>query len=674
MTAPGEAKRRAEQLRREIERHDRLYYVEARPEIPDHEYDRLFAELKSLEEEFPELITPDTPTQRVGGVPLEGLQQVEHVVPMLSLDNTYNIGELGAWYERVARQLGRQPESLTAELKIDGVSIALIYENGSLSRAVTRGNGRVGDDVTANVRTIRSVPLTIPEPIPLLEVRGEVYMPRSVFRELNRRRREAGDPEFANPRNATAGSIRMLDSRETARRRLAVWCYQVARVEGRDVLRHSDAIDLLRELGFPVSPGFEICSGLSEVEETIESWREGRHDLDFETDGVVVKVDSLADQRELGATARAVRWAVAYKYPPEGKKTRVLDIVVQVGRTGVLTPVAVLEPVRVSGSTVSRATLHNFEELKRLDARVGDTVWVSKGGEVIPKVEAVDLAEREAEASPFTIPERCPVCDTPVVREEGEVAVRCPNPVCPAVVRARLRHFVSKQGMNIEGLGSKLLEQLVREGLVSDPASLWNLDPGRLAALPGWGEVSAANLARELREAKGRPLSRVLFALGIPHVGERAARVVARHFGAWERLAQASAEALEELEGIGPVIARSITSWLADPENRRLLERLREAGLRLEEPAQRSGGNALEGLTFVLTGTLSHPRSQAKRRLEEMGGTVTGSVSRTTSYVVAGEDPGSKLDKARKLGVEILDEAGLEQLVKERAGEVLWNQ
>ncbi len=674
MRAPDEAKRRAEQLRREIERHDRLYYVEARPEIPDHEYDRLFAELRSLEEEFPELVTPDTPTQRVGGAPLEDLQQVEHVVPMLSLDNTYNISELGAWYERVSRQLGRKPDSLTAELKIDGVSIALIYENGRLSRAVTRGNGRVGDDVTVNARTIRSVPLTIPEPIPLLEVRGEVYMPRSVFRELNRQRREAGDPEFANPRNATAGSIRMLNSRETARRRLAVWCYQVARVDGRDVVRHSGAIDLLKDLGFPVSPGFEICQGLEEVEGTIETWREGRHGLDFETDGVVVKVDSFADQRELGATARAVRWAVAYKYPPEGQRTRILDIVVQVGRTGVLTPVAVLEPVRVSGSTVSRATLHNFEELKRLDARLGDTVWVSKGGEVIPKVEAVDLSERDAGVSPFPIPEQCPVCGTPVVREEGEVAVRCPNPVCPAVVRARLRHFVSKQGMNIEGLGSKLLEQLVTEGLVSDPASLWALEPDRLAALPGWGEVSAANLVRELDEAKGRPLSRVLFALGIPHVGERAARVVARRFGTWEHLARASSEALEELEGIGPVIARSITSWLKEPENRLLLERLREVGLQLEEPAEKRAGRALEGLSFVLTGTLSKPRSQAKERIEELGGTVTGSVSGQTSYVVAGEDPGSKLDKARKLGVEILDEAGLERLVEERAGEVLWNQ
>ncbi len=674
MTVPEEAKRRAEQLRREIQRHDRLYYMEARPEISDQEYDRLFAELKRLEEEFPELVTPDTPTQRVGGVPLEDLQQVEHVVPMLSLDNTYNIGELGAWYERVTRQLGRRPERLTAELKIDGVSIALIYEHGSLSRAVTRGNGRVGDDVTVNARTIRSVPLTIAEPIQLLEVRGEVYMPRSVFRELNRRRREAGDPEFANPRNATAGSIRMLDSRETARRRLAVWCYQVARVDGRDLVRHSEAMDLLKQLGFPVSPGFEICQDLAAVEGTIEGWRKGRYELDFETDGVVVKVDSLADQRDLGATARAVRWAVAYKYPPEGKKTRILDIVVQVGRTGVLTPVAVLGPVRVSGSTVSRATLHNFEELNRLDARLGDTVWVSKGGEVIPKVEAVDLSQRAAGVSQFPVPEQCPVCDTPVVREEGEVAVRCPNPVCPAVLRARLRHFVSKQGMNIEGLGSKLLDQLVTEGLVSDPASLWALEPDRLAALPGWGEISAANLVRELDEAKCRPLSRVLFALGIPHVGERAARVVARRFGTWERLAEASAEALEELEGIGPVIARSITGWLAEPENRLLLERLREAGLHLEEPEEKRTGRALEGLTFVLTGALSHPRSQVKRRLQDLGGTVTGSVSGATSYLVAGEDSGSKLERARQLGVDVLDEAGLEQLVTERAGEDLWNQ
>ncbi len=674
MTVPEEIRRRVEELRREIARHDRLYYVEARPEIPDHEYDRLFAELKRLEEAHPELVTPDSPTQRVGGEPLEELEQVEHAVPMLSLDNTYSLGELRSWYERVVRQLGHRPEGLTAELKIDGVSIALIYEDGVLVRAVTRGNGRVGDDVTANARTIRTVPLAIGARLPLLEVRGEVYMPRSVFRELNRRRRAEGEPEFANPRNATAGSIRLLDPREAARRRLAVWCYQVARIRGRTLARHSEAMALLAELGFPVNPGFEVCSTLEAVVSFVERWREQRHGLDFETDGVVVKVDRLDEQQVLGATARAVRWAVAYKYPPEGKKTRVLDIVVQVGRTGVLTPVAVLEPVQISGSTVSRATLHNFEELRRLDVRIGDTVWVSKGGEVIPKVEAVDLSARPPGARPFPVPERCPACGTPVVREAGEVAVRCPNRSCPAVVLARLKHFVSRGGMEIEGLGPRLLEQLVTEGLVTDPASLWGLDPERLAALPGWGETSAANLMRQLEEAKARPLSRVLFALGIPHVGERAARILAGRFRTMDALLAAGVEEMEALEGIGPVIARSLRRWLDDPGNRELIRRLREAGLRMEEPEEAPAQGGLDGLSFVLTGTLSRPRPELQRRLEELGARVSGSVSGRTSYVVAGASPGSKLERARTLGVPVLGEDELEALVRERTGQELWKR
>jgi len=670
VSVPDEVRRRVDALREEIRRHDRLYYVEARPEIPDHEYDRLFAELKALEERYPELVVPDSPTQRVGGEPLDELEQVEHAVPMLSLDNTYDLGELRDWYGRVTRGLGHEPEGLTAELKIDGVSIALIYEDGVLARAVTRGNGRVGDDVTSNARTIRAIPLRIDSSIPLIEVRGEVYMPRSVFAELNRRRRAEGEPEFANPRNATAGSIRLLDPREAARRRLSVWCYQVARIEGRVLERHSEAMALLGELGFPVNPGFEACPDLECVEAFIERWRQRRPELDFETDGVVVKVDRLDEQGALGATARAVRWAVAYKYPPEGKKTRVLDIVVQVGRTGVLTPVAILEPARISGSTVSRATLHNFEELARLDVRVGDTVWVTKGGEVIPKVEAVDRSARPADARPFPIPDRCPVCATPVVREPGEVAIRCPNPRCPAVVLARLRHFVSRQGMEIEGLGGRLLEQLVGEGLVTDPASLWRLDPGRLAALPGWGEVSAANLMRQLEEARTRPLHRLLFALGIPHVGERAARILARRFRTMEALAAAPAEELEALDGIGPVIAASVRRWLDDPENRQLIERLREAGVAMEEPVDDApeDGRPLEGLTFVLTGTLSRPRSEVARRLESLGARVAGSVSRRTDYVVAGENAGSKLEKARALGVTVLDEGGLERLIAEREG------
>jgi len=672
VSVPEKARRRVEWLRREIRRHDRLYYVEARPEISDLEYDRLFAELVELEERYPELVTPDSPTQRVGGEPLPELEQVEHAVPMLSLENTYDLAELADWYGRVTRQLGHEPDGLTAELKIDGVSISLIYEGGRLARAVTRGDGRVGEDVTANARTIRALPLVLDSDLPLVEVRGEVYMPRSVFERLNRERRAEGLPPFANPRNATAGSIRLLDPRETARRGLGVWCYQVARIEGRRLERHSEAMELLRELGFPVNPGFTRCAGLPEAEAFIAEWEDRRRELDFDTDGVVVKVDRLDEQAALGATARAVRWAVAYKYPPEGRRTRVLDIVVQVGRTGVLTPVAVLEPVEVSGSTVSRATLHNFDEVERLDVRVGDTVWITKGGEVIPKVIAVDRAARPPGSQPFLPPERCPECGTPVVRDPGEVAVRCPNPACPAVRLARLRHFVSRGAMEIEGLGGKLLEQLVREGLVTDPASLWDLDPGRLAQLPGWGEVSAANLMRELEAARTRPLPRLLFALGIPHVGERAARLLAERFGTMERLARASEEELEAIEGIGPVIARSVVAWFRDPANRELIRRLAERGV-TGAPVTRAGGG-LDGLTFVLTGALSRPRPEVARRLEELGARVASSVSRRTSYVVAGESPGSKLARARELGVPVLDEAGLEALVRERTGEALWSR
>jgi len=672
VSVPDGVRERMEELRREIRRHDRLYYVEAAPEISDVEYDHLFAELRRLEERFPELVTPDSPTQRVGGEPLEGLEQVRHAVPMLSLDNTYNRGELEEWYARAARQLGHPPDGLTAELKIDGVSISLLYENGRLVRAVTRGNGLVGDDVTANVRTIRRLPLRLEDAPALLEVRGEVYMPRSVFAELNRARRREGEPEFANPRNATAGSIRLLDPREAARRRLALWCYQVARWEGVELDRHSRVLEYLAELGLPVNPHWERCHDLVAVRPVLDRWESGRHELDYEIDGVVIKVDRLDEQEALGATARAVRWAVAFKYPPEGKRTRLKRIVVQVGRTGVLTPVAELAPVRIAGSTVSRATLHNFEELARLDVREGDTVWVTKGGEVIPKVVGVDLSERPAGTASFPVPETCPVCGTSVVRDPEEVAVRCPNLRCPAVVAARLRHFVSRGGMDIEGLGGRLLDQLLREELIEDPASLWELAPERLAGLPGWGEVSAANLARELEEAKGRPLHRLLFALGIPHVGERAARLLAERFGSMERLMAATLEELEAIDGIGPVIAASVRSWLEDPENRRLLERLHGLGVAMTEPTEEGEeSGVLSGLSFVLTGTLSRPRDEVKRRLEELGARVTGAVSRKTSHLVAGEAAGSKLEKARDLGVAVVDETGLETLVRERGGE-LW--
>jgi len=678
MTARRDPATRIGELRRLIRHHDRLYYTEAVPEITDLEYDRLFDELRQLEEEYPELASETSPTQRVGGEPLEGLRQAAHHTPMLSLDNSYSKDDLRAWHRRMCRELGEEPSGLAAELKIDGVSISLVYEHGRLARAVTRGDGQVGDDVTANARTIRGLPLEIDGAPALVEVRGEVFMPRSVFELLNRRRREAGETEFANPRNATAGAIRLLDPRETARRRLSVWCYQLERAAGWRQDSHVASLERLRAAGFPVSPAVRRCSGLDEVEGYIEEWQGRRSELDFDTDGIVVKLDSAGQRAAVGATARAVRWAVAYKFPPEGVTTRLADIVVQVGRTGVLTPVAILDPVVVAGSTVSRATLHNFDEVARLDVRVGDTVWVAKGGEVIPKVEGVVLSERPVGAEAYPIPTRCPACATPVERRAGEVAVRCPNPECPAVMASRLRHFVSRGAMEIEGLGGERLDQLVREGLVTDAASLWDLRAEQLESLPGWGKLSAAKLVAELEAARARPLERLLFGLGIPLVGERAARALARAFGSVAGLAAATAEELEEVAGIGPVMAASVRRWFADPGAVALVARLRERGVDpTEEVVAADGGEPdrpLAGATFVITGTLSRPRPAFRERLEELGATVTGAVSASTSYLVAGADAGSKLQRAQQIGVEVLDEAGLERLVEERTGRALWQR
>jgi DNA ligase (NAD+) len=663
-----EARARAEQLRQEIRRHEHLYYVLARPEISDYAFDKLMAELRALEEADPVLVTPDSPTQRVGGAPVEELPQVRHATPMLSLDNSYNEGELEEWYARAARGLGRKPYGLVAELKIDGVSLALTYERGLLARAVTRGNGEVGDEVTGNARTIRALPLRLGEVVSLVEVRGEVYLAHEVFSTLNRARREEGEEPFANPRNAAAGSIRLLDPRECARRRLAFFAYQIPRIVGIGLERHSDALERLAAWGFAVNPGWRRCVDLADVHAFIAEWGAKRSHLGFDIDGVVVKVDSLEEQKVLGSTAKFPRWAVAYKYPPEGERTRVKGIVVQVGRTGALTPVADLEPVLLAGSTVSRATLHNADEVARLDVRVGDTVWVAKGGDVIPKVVAVDPEARPEGTRPFKFPERCPDCHTRVVREPGEVAVRCPNRACPGVRRQGLFHFVSRSGMDIEGLGRRLIEQLIDAGMISDAASLWDLDPDSLAKLPQWGEKSASNLVTQLETARTRPLWRLLVALGIRHVGEKAAKVLAARFGSLEALARAGEETLQQVEGVGPTIASSVVAYFGDSENVGLVRRLRQRGVdpRDEGSTGAEGPRPLAGQTFVLTGTLSRSREQVGALLEESGAKVSDSVSRKTSFVVAGADPGSKLGRARELGVKVLDEVGLKKMLREK--------
>ncbi len=654
---------RVEELRALIRFHDHRYYVLADPEISDYDYDQLYAELEEIERLHPELASEASPTRRVAGKPLAGLETVEHSLPMLSLDNSYSRDELRAWYERMCRDLGHEPDGLAAELKIDGVSISLVYLDGRLHRAVTRGDGAVGDDVTANARTIRQLPLVVEGMPPLVEVRGEVYLARSVFAELNRERRAAGEKEFANPRNAAAGSIRLLDPRQASDRRLSIWCYQVARAEGHEDDSHVGALEWIGSFGFPISPGLARCPGLIEAENFIESWEERRHELDYDTDGIVVKIDRSSERAILGSTARAVRWAVAYKFPPEGRTTRVEDIIIQVGRTGVLTPVAVLEPVAVGGSTVSRATLHNFDEVDRLGLRIGDTVWVTKGGEVIPKVVGVVTSERPPGSEVFHAPTLCPVCATPVERELEEVALRCPNQKCPAVVAARLRHFVARGAMEIEGLGGQTLAQLVEADLLSDEASMWDLEAEALAELPGWGELSASNLLRELDTARSRPLHRLIFALGLPHVGERAARLLAKKFGSLTALAGAEAAELEMIDGVGSVIAASVTDWFAQPRNQRTISRLAERGIDPEEELT-SSGDALAGTVIVLTGSLSRPRREIKNELEALGATVTNSISKKTTYLVAGEKAGSKLEKASTLGVEVLDEAGLARLIE----------
>jgi len=652
--ADSDIVQRAERLREEIFRHERLYYVDGRPEITDAEFDRLMSELGALESAHPELATPDSPTRRVGGEPAEGFATVEHSIPMLSLENAYSWEEAEAWRARLVRALGTEPPGYVAELKIDGLSIAVRYEGGMLARAATRGDGFRGEDVTDNVRTIRSVPLRIPEPAPL-EARGEVFYPRSSFRRLNAEREAAGDAIFANPRNAAAGTIRLLDSRITARRGLAACFYSI--VQGPEAPKtQSGTLDRLRSLGLPTHSHARRCATFDEVREFVEEWRTKRAGLDFETDGVVVKVDDRRLQEELGSTAKSPRWALAYKYPPEEAITVVRDISVHVGRTGVLTPVAHFDPVVLAGTTVKRATLHNYEDLARKDVRVGDTVVVDKGGEIIPRVIRVIPEKRPPGSVPFAMPDRCPICGDPIVREPGEVAARCVNPGCPAVVREALRHFCSRRAMKIEGLGEKLVDQLVSEGLLSDVASIYDLKAQDLAELERWGEKSAANLLAEIARSRENDLSRLLFALGIRHVGEKAAATLARRFGSLDALMSASEEELQAVEEVGPNTAAAIVAWFSHPRHVDLVEKLRGHGVNfLSRQSRPSTDGPLAGRTVVITGALAGiTRDDAARRLEAAGAKISGSVSKKTDFLLAGEAAGSKLEKAQSLGVRIV--------------------
>ena len=661
---------RIEQLRSQISYHDRLYYEQAKPEISDREYDALYRELVDLERAHPELIAPDSPTQKVGGRPRAAFAQVEHLVPMQSLDNTYSAEEIGDFVERLQRLLPGEEIPMTIEPKVDGVAIALHYEKGRLVRAATRGDGTTGDEVTRNIRTIGVIPVKLHGKAPdVLEVRGEVYLPKETFARINAERDEQGLPTFANPRNAAAGTLKQLDPNIVAERKLSAVFYGYGAVEPASALpeRMEEFFTQLKAWGLPVNPRHWLARDASGVMNAITELGAIRRDFPFETDGAVIKADRIEQHARLGSTSKAPRWAIAYKYEPEQARTRLLDITVQVGRSGVLTPVAELEPVFVAGSTVARATLHNEEEIARKDLRIGDWVMIEKAGDVIPAVVGVLTAERNGTEKVFQMPTRCPVCSAPVTRIEAEVAVRCANPGCAAQVRRRIEYYAGRSAMDIEGLGEAMVTQLADAGLVGDIADLYTLTADQLLPLERMGQKSVTNLLAAISASRDQPLWRLLAGLGIPHVGVTMARTLATSLGTLDRLAAASIEELCSIQEIGEIMATAIHSWFRDPSVLRLLEKLRSSGLNFgerdpQELAPASDG-PFKGTIWVLTGTLSRPRDETAELIRLRGGKVSGSVSAKTTYLLAGEEAGSKLEKAQKLGVKVLTEDEFRKLI-----------
>ncbi len=661
-----ETVREMEELRRLLHYHSHRYYVLDAPEIADAEFDRLYQRLVKLEQAYPDLITADSPTQRVGGTPAEGFERVAHSVPMLSLANAFSAEDLLAFDTRVKSGLDGEPLEYVVELKIDGLAINLVYEAGRLLRAATRGDGTEGEDVTTNVRTIKAVPLVLNGQVPpVMEVRGEAYMPRPAFDRLNEERLQAGEALLANPRNAAAGSLRQLDPKVTAARTLDIFVYGMGAREELTVGTHEQTLRFLQELGFKVNPHFKVFKTIEEVIDHCESWAEKRVDLPYDIDGLVIKVNSLANQRQLGSTVKVPRWAIAFKFPAEQATTIVEDIVVRVGRTGVLTPTAVLRPVRLAGSTVSRATLHNEDYIREKDIKIGDTVIIHKAGEIIPEVISVVFSRRTGEEQSFTIPEICPECGSLVLRIPGESAHKCINSACPAQLREGIIHFVSRDAMNIDGLGQAVVTSLVDAGLIADAADLYTLTAEQVVKLERMGPKSAQNLINAIAVSKQAGLSRLLFGLGIRFVGAKAAATLARHFGDIDFLRQAAEEDLTALDEIGPRIAESVVEYFARPETEQLLTKLAAAGVKLTEEKRRTTeGLPLSGKTFVLTGTLpTLTRSDAAALIESKGGKVASSVSKKTDYVVAGEEAGSKLDKAQQLGITVLNEQELQHLL-----------
>jgi len=662
-----QAASRVAELHSAIEEHNRRYHEEAAPTIGDREYDQLFRELSDLEKQFPKLASADSPTQRVGGKPLKAFAPITHRVPMLSLDNTYSEEEVTDFYRRIERLLPDQKIPVVIEPKVDGVAVSLLYEKGHLRYAATRGDGTVGDDITQNIRTIRTVPKQLKGDAPdILEVRGEAYLDKRGFAKLNAERTKAGLPEFANPRNAAAGSLKQLDPAIAAQRPLGVVFYGTGLIEGMALEKHSELFPLLKKLGLPGSERWWIADSIEEILRAIHKLDQVRHDFAYQTDGAVVKVDAFAQREALGFTAKSPRWAIAFKYEAERVETRLLDILIQVGRTGTLTPVAALEPVTVGGSRVARATLHNEEEIERKDIRIGDMVLIEKAGEVIPAVVSVRTELRTGKEKKFKMPKNCPECGSLVVKDEGQVAIRCVNTQCPAQLRRRLEHFASHGAMDIEGLGEAMVGQLVGNEMLQDVSDIYGLKAAALGELERTGEKSVNNLLEAIDRSKTRPLWRLLFGLGILHVGVSASRALADHFPDLDAIMKSSAEELQRIPDVGEVVGRSIHDFFRGRGNLETIEKLRRAGLQFksEEKKAKKSAPGFTGTTWVITGTLSQSRDEIAETIISRGGKVSGSVSKKTSFVLAGDEAGSKLEKAKQLGIRVIDEAEFRRMLE----------
>ncbi len=659
-----EAKGNIDALRQELERYNYEYYVKDNPTVSDFVYDAKMQELLALEAEFPELVTEDSPTRRVGGQVLEGFAEVEHAVQMQSLSDVFSEEELGDFDARTAKALETEKPEYAIEMKIDGLSVSLEYQNGQFFRGSTRGNGYVGEDITENLRTIGSIPLRLTEPVPYLEVRGEVFMPKSSFLKLNEQREVAGEPLFANPRNAAAGSLRQLDSRITAGRRLDIFVFNVQRIEGKTLNTHQESLEYLETLGFKIIPVRKLCYGAEEAYTEIQRIGESRGELPFDIDGAVVKINRFSEREALGVTTKTPRWAVAYKFPAERQESRLLDIALQVGRTGVITPNAVLEPVRIAGSTVSRATLHNEDNIRDKDIRIGDIVVIQKAGDIIPEVVEVVKEKRTGTEKVFAMPKTCPACGEPLYREEGEAAVRCVSSNCPAQQMRSIIHFASKPAMDIDGLGPAIVEQLLDAGCIKDCGDLYTLRYEDVVGLERFAEKSAQNLIDAIEQSKEQGLDRVLFGLGVRLIGGKAAQLLAERFGSMDALLEASKEEISAVPDIGEKMAESLVHYLSEEKSRDLIARLTAAGVRMDYESKKVG-DSLTGKTFVLTGTLpTLKRSEAQAMIENYGGKVSGSVSKKTDFVVAGEEAGSKLEKANALGVPVLTEEELLEMLE----------